>query len=60
MPMSGREMLRLFEKSGWTKLRQRGSHVQMIKNGQNETIPMHKELGRGIEQKLLKTLKRVK
>lgn len=47
MPMSGREMLRLFEKAGWTRLRQKGSHVQMIKNGQHETIPMHKELGKG-------------
>lgn len=60
MPMSGREMLRLFEKAGWTRLRQKGSHVQMIKNGQHETIPMHKELGKGTEHKLLKTLERVK
>lgn len=56
MPLSGKEMLRLYEKSGWQMLRQKGSHVVVGKNKQRETIPMHKELKRGLEQKLLKRL----
>jgi len=56
MPLSGKEMLRLYEKSGWQMLRQKGSHVVVGKNNQRETIPMHKELKRGLEQKLLKRL----
>lgn len=27
MPISGREMLKLFKKEGWVELRQSGSHV---------------------------------
>lgn len=57
MPMSGREMLRLFEKAGWEKLRQKGSHVQLRKGGEKATIPMHKELKKGTEHDLLKKLK---
>ncbi len=55
--MSGKEMLRLYLKYGWITLRQKGSHVQVSKNGQLETIPLHKELKKGIESKLLKRLK---
>ncbi len=57
MPISGKEMLKLFEKNGWAILRQKGSHVQVGKNGKLETIPMHKELAKGLEHKLLKRLK---
>lgn len=55
MPMSGKEMLKLYEKYGWKKIRQSGSHVIVHKDGeQPETIPMHRELKRGLEVKLLK------
>ncbi|MEZ4846807.1 MAG: type II toxin-antitoxin system HicA family toxin [Bdellovibrionota bacterium] len=57
MPLSGREMKRLFEKHGWIELRQKGSHVIMGKDSQRETIPMHRELKIGLERKLLKRLK---
>jgi len=57
MPMSGKDMQRLFEKAGWIAVRQKGSHLIMGKNGERETIPMHKELGKGLEQKLLKRLR---
>jgi predicted RNA binding protein YcfA (HicA-like mRNA interferase family) len=64
MPLSGKEMLKLFLKDGWTILRQKGSHIQIQKisteNGNrifHQTIPMHDELKKGLEQKLLKTLK---
>lgn len=57
MPMSGKEMLRLFEKLGWKQVRQKGSHVIVHKNGElPETIPLHKELKTGLEKKLLKRL----
>lgn len=57
MPLSGKEMKRLFEKHGWIELRQKGSHVIMGKGSERETIPMHRELKKGLEQKLLKRLK---
>lgn len=56
MPISGKEMLKLYLRSGWMVLRQKGSHVIVGKDNQRETIPMHKELKRGLENKLLKRL----
>ncbi|MNJ93444.1 YcfA-like protein [compost metagenome] len=56
MPMSGKEMLRLFQVNGWTFLRQKGSHVIVQKGALRETIPMHRELKKGLELKLLKRL----
>lgn len=56
MPLSGKEMKKLYEKAGWIELRQKGSHVIMGKNDQRETIPMHRELKKGLERKLLKRL----
>lgn len=60
MPMSGKEVLKLFLRSGWLVLRQRGSHVIVGKNEERETIPMHKELKKGLERALLKRLDRKK
>lgn len=56
MPLSGKEMQKRFEKAGWQKIRQKGSHVIMAKGEERETIPMHKELGKGLENSLLKRL----
>jgi len=56
MPLSGKEMLKRFLKVGWVIIKQRGSHVKVGKNGMRETIPMHKELKKGLENKLLKRL----
>jgi predicted RNA binding protein YcfA (HicA-like mRNA interferase family) len=56
MPLSGEAMLRLYRKAGWIMLQRRGSHVKVGKESLRETIPMHKELGRGLERKLLKRL----
>ncbi|NPV02155.1 MAG: type II toxin-antitoxin system HicA family toxin [Brevinematales bacterium] len=50
-------MLDLFLKNGWKKLRQEGSHVQVGKGKKRETIPLHKELKKGLEAKLKKRLK---
>jgi len=56
MPMSGNEMLKLYIKNGWTVLRQKGSHVILGRGTERQTIPMHKELKKGLEHALLKTL----
>ena len=58
MPLSGKDMLKLFQQAGWQVLRQKGSHVQIGKDGQRETIPMHKELAKGLEKKLLKRIQK--
>jgi len=57
MPLSGKEMLTLYLKAGWIKLGTKGSHVKVGKRNKRQTIPLHKELKRGLELKLLKTLK---
>lgn len=59
MPLSGKEMLRRFIKAGWIVVRQSGSHAILAKNDLLETIPIHgnKDLKKGLEKKLLKTLK---
>jgi predicted RNA binding protein YcfA (HicA-like mRNA interferase family) len=57
MPISGKQMLKLFEKAGWKILRQKGSHVIIGLQDDRETIPMHKELKKGLESFLLKRLK---
>jgi predicted RNA binding protein YcfA (HicA-like mRNA interferase family) len=57
MPLSGKEMVKLFLKAGWVFVRQNGSHVTVSKEGARETIPMHRELATGTEHKLLKRLK---
>ena len=49
-------MLKRYQKSGWEVLRRKGSHVVVGKNGKRETIPMHKELKKGIVNYLLKRL----
>jgi len=50
MPLSGEEMLKRYLRGGWTIVRRRGSHLIV------GPIPMHPELGRGLERKLLKRL----
>ena len=57
MPMSGKEMLKLYLRDGWRIAWQTGSHVRVKKGPYSETIPMHKELKKGMEHGLLKVLK---
>jgi predicted RNA binding protein YcfA (HicA-like mRNA interferase family) len=56
MPLSGKDLKRLYENKGWIEIRQKGSHVIMAKGNERETIPMHKELKKGLERKLLKRI----
>jgi predicted RNA binding protein YcfA (HicA-like mRNA interferase family) len=57
MPKSGKEILALYKRAGWKVLRQKGSHVFVGLGTERETIPMHKELKKGLEAYLLKRLK---
>lgn len=54
--LSGREVVRIFERLGWHVARQRGSHIIMIKEGHIATlsIPDHKEVGRGTLRSLIR------
>ncbi|MBV8574057.1 MAG: type II toxin-antitoxin system HicA family toxin [Acetobacteraceae bacterium] len=45
--VNGSELVRAFERAGWTRLRQSGSHVRMQKGTEHVTIPLHKPLRRG-------------
>jgi predicted RNA binding protein YcfA (HicA-like mRNA interferase family) len=55
--MSGEEMLKLFLRAGWMVLRQKGSHVIIGDGEKRETIPLHRELKKGLEHSLLKRLR---
>jgi predicted RNA binding protein YcfA (HicA-like mRNA interferase family) len=58
MPISGKEMPKRYLAAGWRAIHQKVSHVRLEKNGDHETIPVHgnKDLGKGLEHKLLKHL----
>ncbi len=56
MPISGKEMLDRFQRDGWQIISRRGSHVNVGKGSEREIIPLHKELKKGLEQKLFKRL----
>ena len=56
MPISGKEMLKRFEKAGWRVIGRKGSHVKVGRGSQREIIPMHRELKKGLERALLKRL----
>jgi predicted RNA binding protein YcfA (HicA-like mRNA interferase family) len=58
MPISGREMLKRYLRAGWIEKWQHGSHVQVEKDHDHETIPMAKELPKGTERALMKHLER--
>ncbi|NIA13880.1 MAG: addiction module toxin, HicA family [Nitrospiraceae bacterium] len=44
--MSGREVVRIFERLGWTVARQRGSHIILTRDGSmaSLSVPDHKEV----------------
>lgn len=54
--LSGAEAARAFERAGWLRDRQRGSHLVMIKPGHiaSLSIPQHRELGPGILRSLIR------
>ena len=50
-------------KEGFEVLRQKGSHVRLVKNGSDSktyiTIPLHKEIDRGTLKSIIRSLKRI-
>ena len=53
---SWRKIARAFEKTGWTVMRQRGSHVIMGKAGREAilSIPRHDTIGPGLLRSLIR------
>ena len=53
---SGEAAIRAFERAGWIRDRQRGSHVSLIKAGVPIvlTVPLHRELGPGLLRSLIR------
>ncbi|MDY7093804.1 MAG: type II toxin-antitoxin system HicA family toxin [Acidobacteriota bacterium] len=54
--LSGRQVRRAFERLGWTFVRQRGSHMVLVKDGELATlsVPDHKEVARGTLRSLIR------
>ncbi|HUO04629.1 MAG TPA: type II toxin-antitoxin system HicA family toxin [Candidatus Binataceae bacterium] len=53
---SGADAIRAFERDGWIKARQHGSHVTLSKPGNPAilTVPLHRELDRGLLRGLIR------
>ena len=54
--MSGREVRQVFEKDGWEFVRQRGSHMILVKEGSmaSLSVPDHREVARGTLRGLIR------
>lgn len=55
--LSGTEVVKVFERSGWEVVRRRSSHIIMIKEGHIATlsIPDHKEVAQGTLRSLIRS-----
>ena len=55
--LSGEEVASIFKKHGWQIARQRGSHIILVKEGQQTTlsIPNHKEVAKGTLRSLIRS-----
>ena len=55
--LSGKDLLKAFERDGWVKVRQRGSHMVMVKDGSMVTlsVPDHKEIAKGTLRSLIRS-----
>ena len=54
--VSGRQVVRAFERAGWRVNRQRGSHVVLLKIGHiaSLSVPQHRELAPGTLRSLIR------
>ncbi len=54
--MSGREVVSKFENLGWRFVRQKGSHMILVKTGEMVTlsVPDHREVAKGTLRKLIR------
>jgi predicted RNA binding protein YcfA (HicA-like mRNA interferase family) len=55
--LSGREVVLAFEGDGWQLVRQRGSHMILIKKGHMATlsVPDHREVAKGTLRSLIRS-----
>ena len=56
MTMSGKALVKLFQRNGWTIERIEGSHYIMVKGSRTEVIPVHgnRDLKPGLLNAILK------
>ncbi len=56
--LSGREAVEAFAKGGWQMVRQRGSHMILVKEGHMATlsVPDHRELAKGTLRSLIRSI----
>ncbi len=54
LPVSGRQMMKVFGKIGYKVERQKGSHIVMSKEDVILVIPDHKTVAKGTERDLIK------
>ena len=54
--LSGKAVVKAFERDGWEKARQRGSHIVMVKGDSTVTlsVPDHKEVAKGTLRSLIR------
>jgi predicted RNA binding protein YcfA (HicA-like mRNA interferase family) len=53
--LSGREIIKILEKIGYSKIRQRGSHIRLsCSNKKSITVPDHKTINMGLLGKILR------
>jgi predicted RNA binding protein YcfA (HicA-like mRNA interferase family) len=59
VPISGKELAKLFKKKGFIEIKKqgKGSHMKLRKGKITVIIPAHKELKKGLERSLMKKLK---
>jgi predicted RNA binding protein YcfA (HicA-like mRNA interferase family) len=56
--LSSKELIKIFEKTGYFIVRQKGSHIRMHHSNRYPiTIPNHKIIGRGLLKKILRDSK---
>jgi predicted RNA binding protein YcfA (HicA-like mRNA interferase family) len=55
--LSGLEVVRVFVKDGWQMVRQRGSHMILVKSGHMATlsVPDHREIAKGTLRSLIRS-----
>ena len=55
--ISGRDLVRALAKAGWQMVRQRGSHMILVKDGSIATlsVPDHREVAKGTLRGLIRS-----
>lgn len=54
--LSGRDLVKIFEALGWKAVRQRGSHIILVKDNHIATlsVPDHKDIAKGTLRGLIR------